>query len=103
MSLLKDSAGKFLGFIKQAMCDNGMPSSSRIISAWLSVASMGLISFMVHHMMTLPVAALQVWMGGLPMIIGALATFAASPYGINRLSNMFKKDKDDDKHQEDKC
>jgi hypothetical protein len=100
MSLLKDSCGKFVSFIKGALSDGGAPSSSRILSSWISVSSMALIWFIVRHMMTLPVATLQVWMGGLPMIIGALATFAASPYGINRLSNMFKKDKDEDKHEE---
>lgn len=93
---------KFGTFIKDALSDNGSPSSSRILSAWLSVSSMALIWWMVRHMMSLPVATLGVWMGGLPMVIGALATFAASPYGINRLSGMFKKEDREDK-QEDKC
>jgi hypothetical protein len=84
--------GKFTGFIKEALSDNGSPSSSRIISAWLSVSSMALIWWMVRHMMSLPVATLGVWMGGLPMIIGALAGFTVAPYGVNRLSGMFKKE-----------
>ena len=87
--------GHLIGFIKAALSDNGTPSSSRVISAWLSVASMGLISFMVHHMFTLPVATLQVWMGGLPMIIAALGAFAVSPYGVNRISNMWGKPTED--------
>jgi hypothetical protein len=94
--------GKLVGFIKDALSDKGTPSSSRVLSVWLSVSSMGLIGFCVRHMMTLPVATLQVWMGGLPMIIGALATFAASPYGINRLSGMFDKKDDHDHHDDHK-
>jgi hypothetical protein len=56
---------------------------------------MSLIWWMVHHMMWQPLDKLQVWIGGLPMIIGALATFAVSPYGITKLAGIFKK-KDDD-------
>lgn len=91
---------QFVGFIKDAFCDNGSPSSSRLLSTWLSVSSMALIWFIVRHMMFLPVASLQVWIGGLPMVIGALATFAASPYGINRLSGMFKKESPIDKPED---
>ncbi len=61
---------------------------------------------MVRHMMSQPVEKLQVWTGGLPMIIGALATFAVSPYGVMKLTNMFQKGADKvvehEEHKEDK-
>ena len=82
---------KVWAFLGKAFSDNGQPSSSRIISAWLSVSSMSLIWFIAHHMMQQPVDKLAVWMGNLPLFIGALATFSTAPYGISRLSTMFNK------------
>ena len=79
-------------FMRQAFSEGGVPSSSRIINAWLSVSSMTLIWFIVKHMMGQPLDKLQVWIGGLPMVIGALAAFAVSPYGVNQMSKWFKKD-----------
>jgi hypothetical protein len=38
-----------------------------------------------------PVEKLQVWVGGMPLIIGALATFAVSPYGVMKFTSMFQK------------
>jgi len=87
MSALKS----FVNFIAQAFSENGQPSSSRIISAWLSVSSMSLIWWCAHHAMSQSVDKLQVWIGGLPMIIGALATFAVSPYGVAKFTGMFNK------------
>jgi hypothetical protein len=81
-----------LSFVARAFSENGQPSSSRLLSAWLSVSSMALIWFIVRHMQGLPVEKLQAWVGGLPLIIGALATFAVSPYGVTKLTGMFKKD-----------
>ena len=89
---IKEHVWEFIGFIKQAFMDKGVPSSSRIISAWLSVSSMALIWFIARHAMGQPTEKIQVWIGGLPAIILALATFAASPYGVNRVTEMFKKD-----------
>lgn len=88
---MKESIGKLLGFIKEAFSENGSPSSSRIISAWLSVSSMALIWWMAKHMMSQPVEKLQVWIGGLPLIIGSLATFAVSPYGVAKITGIFTK------------
>jgi hypothetical protein len=85
-----------LSWLGKAFSENGQPSSSRVISAWLSVSSMALLWFIVRHMMGQPVEKLQVWIGGLPLLVGALATFAVSPYGVNKLSGMFKRDKPDD-------
>jgi hypothetical protein len=81
-----------VGFIKAAFSENGQPSSSRLTSTWLSLSSMSLIWFIFHHMMSQPVEKLQVWMGNLPMVIGALATFSTAPYGIGKLTGMFKHD-----------
>ena len=78
-------------FIAKAFSDNGQPSSSRIISAWLSVSSMSLIWFIAHHMFSQSVDKLSVWMGNLPLVIGALATFSTAPYGIGKLTEVFKK------------
>lgn len=86
----------FWNFLARAFSENGEPSSSRLISAWLSVSSMALLWSIVKHMMGQPVEKLQVWIGGLPLVIGSLATFAVSPYGVTKLTGMFKKDKDVD-------
>ena|ERR1700674_4183595 len=83
--------GKVLNFIARAFSEDGQPSSSRIISAWLSVSSMMLIWWMARHMMSQTVDKLQIWIGGLPMIIGALATFAVSPYGVAKITGIFNK------------
>lgn len=73
-------------FAAKAFSDNGSPSSSRIISAWLSVSSMALIWWCIRHAMSLqdPVK-ISTWVSGLPQIILALAAFAVSPYGVNQL------------------
>lgn len=83
--------GKSLDFLAKAFSEDGSPSSSRIISAWLSVSSMALIWWMAKHMMSQPVEKLQVWIGGLPLIIGSLATFAVSPYGVAKITGIFNR------------
>ena len=85
---MMDKVWPWLG---RAFSDENGPSSSRVISAWLSVSSMALIWWMARHMMSQPVEKLQVWIGGMPLIIGALATFAVSPYGVMKLTSMFQK------------
>ena len=82
---------KVWSWLGKAFSDEHGPSSSRIISAWLSVSSMSLLWWIIRHMQTQPVDKLSVWMGNLPMLVGALATFSTAPYGIGRLSEMFKK------------
>jgi hypothetical protein len=85
----------FKTFIIAAFSENGSPSSSRVLSAWLSVSSMALIWFMVRHAFYLSdPGKLLTWVGGLPAIIYALATFAVSPYGLTKLTGIWKKDKD---------
>jgi hypothetical protein len=97
---------KVWSWLGRAFSDEHGPSSSRIISAWLSVSSMALIWWMVRHAMFEPVEKLQVWVGGMPLIIGALATFAVSPYGVMKLTGMFQKGADKvvehEEHKDDK-
>lgn len=85
----------FKTFVKDMLSDGGVPSSSRVLTVWLSISSMALIWWMVRHMMTLTADKLTIWIGGLPYIIGALAFFAASPYAINKgsisFSDIFRK------------
>ena len=83
---------KVWSFISQAYSENGVPSSSRITSSWLSFSSMALLWFIFRHMMGQPVDKLAVWMGNLPMVIGALATFSTAPYGIGKIASVFKRD-----------
>jgi hypothetical protein len=88
-----------LTWLGRAFSENGQPSSSRIVSAWLSVSSMALIWFIIRHMMSQPVDKVAVWIGNLPLVIGSLATFSTAPYGIGKIVSAFKSDKDnkDDK------
>jgi hypothetical protein len=83
--------GKAMSWLGRAFSDEHGPSSSRIISAWLSVSSMTLIWWIVRHMQGQSVDKLSVWAANLPMLVGALATFSTAPYGIGRISEMFKK------------
>jgi peptidoglycan biosynthesis protein MviN/MurJ (putative lipid II flippase) len=97
---------KVWAWLGKAFSDEHGPSSSRIISAWLSVSSMSLIWWISHHMMQQPVDKLAVWMGNLPMLVGSLATFSTAPYGIGKLAGMFKKAGDKvaehEEHKDDK-
>ena len=88
---------KVWSWLGKAFSDNGQPSSSRIVSAWLSVSSMALIWFIIRHMMSQPTDKLAVWIGNLPLVVGSLATFSTAPYGIGKIAGMFKHDdhKDD--------
>ena len=88
--------GKVWTWLGKAFSENDQPSSSRVISAWLSVSSMSLLWFIFHHMMSQPVDKLSVWMGNLPLVIGALATFSTAPYGIGKIAGMFKKEEPKD-------
>ena len=79
-------------FVKGALSEDGEPSSARVLSAGLSVSGMALIWFMVRHAFYVDnPAKLETWVGGLPAIVYALAAFAVSPYGFNRVSAIFKK------------
>ena len=94
---------KVWAWLGRAFSDEHGPSSSRLISAWLSVSSMALIWWIARHAMSQPVDKLSIWLSNLPLIIGALATFSTAPYGIGRISEMFKKTGDKIvEHEEEK-
>lgn len=84
-------------FIVQALSEKGEPSCSRVLSVWLSISSMSLIWFVVRHIMDAPTDKLTIWLPNLPLLIGALAAFAVSPYGVSKLSGIWDKRKDEDK------
>lgn len=77
----------FKEFIKQAFCDNGQPSSSRLLTAATTLSSIVALLTVVFKTHVLPDGT----------ALGGLGAFAASPYAVNRASKMFGKDKDDDK------
>jgi hypothetical protein len=87
---------KIIRFLARAFSENGEPSSARILSGWLSISSMALIWFIVRHAFYMnDFAKLEVWIGGLPAIIYALAAFAISPFGLAKISSIWKKDDKD--------
>ena len=97
---------KIWSWLGKAFSDEHGPSSSRIVSGWLSISSMALIWFIVRHAMGQPADKLSIWLSNLPLIIGALATFSTAPYGVMKLTEMFKKGADKvvahEEHKEDK-
>jgi hypothetical protein len=82
----------FKSFVIAAFSEQGVPSASRVISGWLCISSMALIWFCVRHAMTLDKEAAMIWVGGLPAIIYALAAFTFSPYGVNQLSKLLRRE-----------
>jgi hypothetical protein len=87
----------FIRFAKDALSENGVPSSARLISALLSLACMGLLWFIVFHMMRQTADKLALWVSNLPLIIGALATFSVSPYGVSKIAGIWDKKVDAEK------
>ncbi len=84
----------FKSFVVSAFSENGSPSSSRIISGWLSVSSMALIWWCARHAMGLDKESAMVWVGGLPALIYALAAFAVSPYTVAKLGQTISSFRD---------
>lgn len=77
----------FRQFVKGMFSEGDVPSSSRVLTFWLSISSMALIWYAVRHAMLLTGPDVAVWVNGLPYLIGALTVFVASPYAINRGSS----------------
>lgn len=69
-----------LAFLKAAFSDNGTPSSSRIIAAISTLASVGWITYMLIHSHVLPDVA----------TLGGLTAFGTAHYAVNRFSQMGK-------------
>lgn len=79
----------FREFITRAFSEKGEPSSSRILSFWLSLSSMALIWHICRHAIQLSAEQAAVFVNGLPYIIGSLTLFAVSPYGIAKAGQTF--------------
>jgi hypothetical protein len=82
---LRDLLSKHLNFVKIAFSDNGVPSSSRLLS--------------IPHFVVAGFSILwtTIKTGGHPdyLAITALSGFAVAPYAVNRASNMFSYQKKD--------
>ena len=63
-------------FLRQAFMDNGVPSSSRLLSAICTVASIGWITHIVFHTHAMPDVA----------TIGGATAFSVAHYSANRLT-----------------
>jgi hypothetical protein len=71
-------------FLKQAFCDNGTPSSSRLLTVVTVFSSAFALLYAVITTRLIPD-------GGALMGLGA---YASSPYAVHRASKMFGKDGD---------
>ena len=73
-------------YLFKAFCDDGTPSSSRLLTAATTLSSIVALLAVVFKTWHMPDG----------MSLTGLGTFAVSPYAINRASKMFGKDKDSD-------
>ncbi|VVB52061.1 Uncharacterised protein [uncultured archaeon] len=73
-------------WVRLAFSDNGQPSSSRVLTAASTLASIASLLFVVWKTHAMPDG----------MALTGLGAFASSPYAVNRASKMFGKDKDKD-------
>lgn len=72
-------------FIREVFSDDGAPSSSRILTFILSLASLGIVVGVMYHVCHIVDAStLGLWLTALPSIIMALIGLSAAPYAINR-------------------
>lgn len=74
-------------YIKQAFCDNGAPSSARLMTAFTVLTSAVGFLFVIFKTHIMPDG----------MTLTGLGAYATSPYAVHRASKMFGKDKDADK------
>lgn len=70
-----------MGFLKLAFSEEGSPSSSRILTAFHSLCTIGVLANFSYHNH-----------GGIPDVatLGGLATFATVHYAVNRFSSNNK-------------
>lgn len=73
-------------YLYKAFCDNGTPSSSRLLTAATTLSAIVALLSVVFKTWHMPDGATLLGLGG----------FASSPYAVNRASKMFGKDKDKD-------
>lgn len=74
-------------FWRSVFSDSGEPSSSRILTALLSIGSLGLLTSIVMHLIHLhDPAQLSLWLTALPGVVLGLVGFSSAPYAMNRAS-----------------
>lgn len=84
---------KFYSFIAKTFSEeNGVPSSSRLLTFILGISSMFLISKIIIHLLgSNPTPQiLEIWLSHLTSIIGSLVAFTVIPYLINRGSGALE-------------
>ena len=83
---IKETKRKGLVEFTQAVFSDGdVPSSSRILTFVLSLADLGIVAAIFHHVFSIKdSAALSLWLNSLPIIIGALVGMSTAPYVVNR-------------------
>lgn len=75
-------------FLRKALSDNGVPSSSRLLAVLHSFAAVFCLVYVVLKNHVIPDGT----------VTAGLGAFATAPYAVNRVSSMFqKKNKEDDK------
>jgi hypothetical protein len=74
----------FRDYIKLAFCDNGTPSSARLLTAGTVLTSMVGLLFFIIKTHSMPDG----------MTLTGLGAYATSPYAVHRASKMFGKDAD---------
>lgn len=74
----------FKDYIKQAFCDNGAPSSARLLTAVTVLTSAIGLLFVIFKTHMMPDG----------MGLTGLGAYATSPYAVHRASKMFGKDAD---------
>jgi hypothetical protein len=72
-----------MSFLKQALSDNGIPSSSRLLTLVHSLTACGCLIFVVIKNHDLPDG----------MTLTGLGAFATAAYVVNRASTAFGKDR----------
>lgn len=74
-------------FWARVFSDSGEPSSSRILTAVLSIGALGILTGIVVHLIRLhDPAQLSLWLTALPGIVLGLVGFSSAPYAMNRAS-----------------
>lgn len=74
-------------FWRSVFSDSGEPSSSRILTALLSLGALGILTAIVVHLIRLhDPAQLSLWLTALPGIVLGLVGFSSAPYAMNRAS-----------------
>lgn len=72
-------------FLKAVYSDDGVPSSSRILTFILAMVSSGILWRVFTHIIAITdIGIISAWLGNLPIIISALVLFFTAPYGVNK-------------------